>query len=82
MKILLWLAAPLAVTLLAMIWATWAGRDRTPQRDVEQDAQRLGSALNRPLPRRARARAGQTPERPSGIAVRRSQRPLSRRPGG
>jgi hypothetical protein len=75
-KVLLWLAAPLAVTVLAMLWATWAGRARarTPHRDDEQDAQRLGSALSRPLPRRAQRRVVQTSERPSGIAVRPSQR--------
>lgn len=77
-RILLWLAAPLAVTLLAMLWATWAGRARTPHRDDEQDAQRLGTALAKPLPRKARRRVAQAPERPSGIAVRPSQRAAPR----
>ena len=70
-----WLAAPLSVTSLAMVWATWAGRSRTaPSRDDEQTQRRLASALTKPLPGRARHHVAQVPERPSGIAVRPSQR--------
>ena len=75
MEILWWLVAPLSVTALAMVWATWAGRLRTaPPRDDEQTQRRLASAVTKPLPRRAQQRLAQVPERPSGIAVRPSQR--------
>ena len=75
MEILWWLAAPLSVTSLAMVWATWAGRSRAaPSRDDEQTQRRLASALTKPLPRRAQVHLAQVPERPSGIAVRPSQR--------
>jgi len=74
-EILWWLAAPLAVTALAMVWATWAGRSRTaPPRDDEQMQRTLASALTKPVPARARQRLPQVAERPSGIAVRPSQR--------
>jgi hypothetical protein len=74
-RILLWLAVPLAVTALAMVWAGWAGRTRTaPPRDDEETQRRLGEALGKPLPAKARHQVTQPPDRPSGIAVRPSQR--------
>jgi hypothetical protein len=49
-EILWWLAAPLSVTGVAVMWA-----------------------LARPVPARARRVTPQRPERPSGVAVRRSE---------
>jgi len=75
--ILLWLAAPLGLTSVAMVWALWAGRRagrREQPRDDEQAAARFAAALARPVPKRARHVARQVPERPSGVAVRPSQR--------
>lgn len=77
MKILLWLAVPLGLTVLAMLWAVWAGRraGRAARRqDDEAVAARFAAALGRPVPARARHVVRQVPERPSGVAVRPSQK--------
>ncbi|MDQ3627929.1 MAG: hypothetical protein M3419_03795 [Actinomycetota bacterium] len=75
MEILYWLAVPLGLTALAMLWATWAGRSRR-EPDEQEQAERFGAALARPVPAPARTVVAQTPERPSGVAVRPSQRAL------
>lgn len=75
MEILYWLAAPLGLTALAMLWATWAGRARR-EPDEQVQAERFGAALARPVPDPARRVVAQSPERPSGVAVRPSQRAL------
>jgi len=69
-----WLAVPLAVTAVAMVWASWAARARVRPPDEEEALQRLAAALSKPLPSRARRPVRQTPDRPGGIAVRPSQR--------
>ncbi|MGH1562135.1 hypothetical protein [Mumia sp. DW29H23] len=81
MKILLWLAVPLAVTALAMLWAAWYGRRgaETP-RGVDRSARSWGpgdpayakfsDAVQRPLPDVVHAR--QAPQRNSGVVVRRA----------
>jgi hypothetical protein len=61
-----------------MIWAGWRGRERDEVRQESSDEAlaRLGSAINRPLPRRA-AKSAQPRviEDPShGVAVRRGPR--------
>jgi hypothetical protein len=76
-EILLWLAVPLGVTCLASLWAVWAGRREVRQerrRDDPAGAARFAAALTRPVPVRARQMVRQVPERPSGVAVRPSQR--------
>ncbi len=75
MEILYWLAVPLGLTALAMLWATWAGRARR-EPDEQVQAERFGAALARPVPTAARRVVAQSPERPSGVAVRPSQRAL------
>jgi len=75
--ILLWLAAPLALTALAMLWAVWAGRRAgrsDDRRDDEATAARFSAAIARPVPNRSRHVVRQVPERPSGVAVRPSQK--------
>lgn len=83
MEILIWLAVPLGVTVLAMLWALWAGRAerdgdargtgrRSSRRDAAYD--RFSTAVQRPVPERARNVATQPGERPTGVAVRPSQR--------
>lgn len=79
MQILYWLAVPFAMTALAMLWATWAGRVRR-EPDEQVQAARFGDALARPVPDRARSVVAQVAERPSGVAVRPSQRALRDRP--
>ncbi|HZG98712.1 MAG TPA: hypothetical protein VEY14_10650 [Nocardioidaceae bacterium] len=73
MEILWWLAAPLSVTGVAVMWAIWAGRPARTQVDEHEARERLGAALARPVPARARRVTPQRPERPSGVAVRRSE---------
>jgi hypothetical protein len=72
MTILWWLAAPVAATALAMLWATWVGRPRQPLRaEQSSDAyDRFTDALRRPLPERARAVVHQQPEPAAGVALR------------
>lgn len=73
MEILWWLAVPLAVTSAVALWAAWAGRPARPQVDEREAQERLGAALARPVPERARRVVPQPVERPSGVAVRRSE---------
>jgi hypothetical protein len=67
-EILLWLVPPVVVTVLAMVWVGWVGRERR-ELDRDEAVRRLGKVLDkepRPLPRR-------TPvprERSTGVAVR------------
>lgn len=81
MGVLWWLAPPLAATTLAMVWAAWRGRRRDDVRSESSDEvlARLGSALARPLPRRAaKAAAPRVVDDPShGVAVRRGSRPAA-----
>jgi hypothetical protein len=81
MEVLWWLAPPVAATALAMAWAGWRGRARDEVRRESSDAAltRLGSALDRPLPRRAaKVAPPRVVDGPShGVAVRRSPRPAA-----
>jgi hypothetical protein len=68
MKVLAWLAFPLAATLLAMCWAAWRGRSRGPRRSAGafasvEDFRRFNEALAAPGPRA-------TPERRRGLGRR------------
>ena len=80
MKILLWLAVPLAVTALAMVWAAWygrrgadtprgAGRSR-PWGPGDPAYAQFSDAVQRPLPDVIHAR--QAPQQGSGVVVRRA----------
>jgi hypothetical protein len=81
MGVLWWLVPPLAVTALAMAWAAWRGRarDEVRRESSDQALTRLGSALERPLPRRpAKAAPVRVVDGPShGVAVRRRPRPAT-----
>ncbi len=70
MQILLWLVPPLVVTLLAMAWVGWVGREGRGEVDREESLRRLGEALERPQPPRP-ARLPHRRERSTGVAVRR-----------
>lgn len=66
--ILLWLVPTLAVTLGAMAWVGWLGRDGRGEVDRDVAVRRLARALEKDLPRAepvTRVR-----ERSTGIAVR------------
>jgi hypothetical protein len=81
MEVLWWLAPPLAATALAMAWAAWRGRARDEARRESSDEAltRLGSALERPLPRRtAKAAPVRVVDGPShGVAVRGRPKPAA-----
>lgn len=82
MEVLFWLAPAAVATLLAMGWATWTGRQarldadksrRSSARDDEAVRAKIGAALAKPIPPRARHVAAQSEDRGTGVAVRRSQ---------
>ena len=45
MEILLWLVPPVVVTVLAMLWVAWLGREGRGEVDREVAVRRLGEAL-------------------------------------
>jgi hypothetical protein len=75
-EILLWLVPPVVVTVVAMLWVGWVGRDR---REVDRDeaVRRLGAALDKDAPVRRDA-PPRPRERPSGVALRRTPRTPAR----
>jgi hypothetical protein len=80
MEILWWLAPPVVVTVLTMLWVTWLGREGRGEVDRDVAVERLARALrkqhpgqSRPAPARSRPR-----DRSTGIAVRPSSRVASR----
>ena len=50
MEILLWLLPAVVVTVLAMVWVTWMGRDGRGEVDRDVAVERLGKALARSTP--------------------------------
>lgn len=71
MEILWWLAPPVAVTLVAMAWAGWMGREGRGEVDRDVAVERLARALTRDHPVRQRVPQGSRPgDRSTGIAVR------------
>ena len=70
MEILLWLVPSVAVTVLAMAWGSWVGRDRRGEVDREVAAERLGKALAKELPAGTRRTSSPARDRSTGIAVR------------
>jgi len=79
-EILLWLVPAGVVTLMTMLWATWAGRPQRDERAVradrrEADHDRFAKAITREHPG---ARGAPAPrgvrDRSTGIAVRPSRR--------
>ena len=77
MEILLWLVPPVVVTLVAMAWVGWAGRERRGAVDPEIAVRRMADALSKPTPPRYAA-PRQERERSSGVAVRPSRRPAQK----
>lgn len=80
MVVLWWLVPPLGATCLAMLWASWAGRERDEvKRDDSAAAMaRMRRAIERPAPQREKP-IPSTPLEPShGVAIRgRGNRPSS-----
>lgn len=74
MDILAWLLPAAGVTLLAMIWAAWAGRPRREQVErSEASAERFARAIMKEHPGAGRPRPIVPRDRSTGIAVRPSR---------
>ena len=73
MEILLWLVPPVVVTLVAMAWVGWVGREGRGEVDREEAVRRLGAALEREQEPRP-ARLPRRRDRSTGVAVRRTPR--------
>ncbi|MDQ3274799.1 MAG: hypothetical protein M3Q39_07145 [Actinomycetota bacterium] len=75
MEILAWLLFPLAVTVIAMAWAGWAGRPRRPldEEDSAEAYDRFAAAVQKPHPGRGK-RVAPAPVAPaSGVAIRKAR---------
>ena len=72
MQVLWWLVPPLAATLVAMLWAAWAGRERDEVRrdDSDEALARMADALSRPAPVPKRPVQSAVIEPTHGVAVR------------
>jgi hypothetical protein len=68
-EILLWLVPPVVVTVVAMLWVGWLGREGRGEIDPETAVRRMGEALGRP-PRSQVVVRRQPRERSTGVAVR------------
>ena len=77
MEILLWLVPPAVVTLLAMAWVSWLGREGRGEVDRDEAVRRLATAMEKDLPGARRPRPATTHDRSTGVAVRRSTRRTS-----
>ena len=79
MEILLWLVPSAVVTVVAMLWVGWLGREGRGEVERDVAVRRIASALEPDQRRRRRPAPGYAAERPepdrsSGIAVRPSRR--------
>ena len=75
MEILWWLAPAGVVTVLAMLWAAWAGRPRREDQDRSEEAYaRFAAAMAKEHPAAGRPRPTRVRDRSTGIAVRPSRR--------
>ena len=54
MTVLYWLAIPVVVTLVAMVWIARRGRIATPEQQQQgiAELERMREALSKPLPKR------------------------------
>ncbi|MEO6509481.1 MAG: hypothetical protein ABIO16_00710 [Nocardioides sp.] len=77
MEILLWLVPPAVVTLLAMVWVSWLGREGRGEVDRDEAVRRMAQAIGRDHPGATKPRPVPVPDRSTGIAVRRSTRRAS-----
>ncbi len=74
MEILFWLVPAGVVTLVAMLWVGWWGREGRGEVDRETAARRLGEALSKEQKRRpGYAVTRRTPDRSTGVALRPSK---------
>lgn len=74
MEILLWLVPAAVVTVLAMLWVSWLGRDGRGEVDRDVAVARLAEALGREHPGHRTPRPARARDRSTGLAVRRTRR--------
>ena len=75
MEILLWLAPAAVVTLAAMAWVAWLGREGRGEVDRDVAVSRLAAAMQREHAAAVRQRPVTPRDRSTGIAVRPSRAP-------
>ena len=73
MEILLWLVPTGIVTLLAMLWVAWLGREGRGEVDRDVAVERLAGAMQREHPAARTPRPAAPRDRSTGIAVRPSR---------
>lgn len=73
MEILWWLVPSAVVTVLAMAWVGWTGRDGRGEVDRDVAVARLAAAMERDTPRTRRTAPASAADRSTGIAVRPSR---------
>lgn len=74
MEILLWLVPSLLVTVAAMVWVSWLGREGRGEVDRDVAVERLAKALAKEHPRGRPASPERLRDRSTGIAVRPTSR--------
>jgi hypothetical protein len=78
MEVLWWLAPPVAVTVLAMVWVAWVAREGHGEVSREVAQKRFADAMRREHPgRRISAPPPRKRDRSTGIAVRPSRNPAA-----
>ena len=79
MQILVWLVPAGVVLVVMMLWAAWAGRPRSDERDRSEAAyERFAKAITKEHPGAGRPRPVVARDRSTGIAVRPSRKPQGR----
>ena len=73
MEILLWLVPPAAVTVLAMGWVSWLGREGRGEVDRDEAVRRLTKAMQKDNAGLRKPRVVPVNEPSTGVAVRRQQ---------
>lgn len=72
--ILLWLVPPVVVTVVAMLWVGWLGREGRGEVDRETAVRRMGEVLSSPSSAPGYVVTPPEPDRSTGVAVRPSRR--------
>lgn len=73
MEILFWLLPPAVVTLVAMLWVAWLGREGRGEVDRDVAVRRLAQAMQKEPPAHTAHRPRPARDRSTGIAVRPSR---------
>lgn len=85
-EILLWLVPPVVVTVVAMAWVGWLGREGRGEVDRDEAVRRLGAALDRyaerERPQQVMGRLTRRRQRSTGVALRRTPAEPVRDDGG